>query len=135
MASQLGQLKRLPYHSPLRFLGYFAILESLLTHAPKPSDPYDSITRQVIKKLTLLDHRWTPKIDYTPFGDAKPEKVWSRLYSYRSRVAHGGEPDFDGELSVLKNKETALKIVKETTKAVIRQALLEPQLLLDLREC
>ena len=99
MARQLGQLKALPNYSPLRFLGYFAILESLLTHAPKPSDPYSSITRQVQKKLILLDHRWTHKINYGPFGEAKPEKVWSTMYGYRSLIAHGGQPDFSGELS------------------------------------
>jgi hypothetical protein len=135
MARQLYHLKALPHYSPLRFLGYFAILESLLTHAPKPSDPYSSITRQVQKKLILLDHRSTHKIDYGPFGEAKPEKVWATMYGYRSLVAHGGEPDFSGELSLLKNEETALKLIKETAKSVIRQALSEPQLLLDLRDC
>ncbi len=56
-----GQLKALPHFSPLRFLGYFAMLESLLTHAPNPSDPYDSITRQVQKRRALLElwpFRW-----------------------------------------------------------------------------
>jgi len=42
--AQFGHLKGMPYNSPLRVLGYFAILESLLTHHPKPTDPYDSIT-------------------------------------------------------------------------------------------
>ncbi|MGO9116052.1 MAG: hypothetical protein ACLQPD_00380 [Desulfomonilaceae bacterium] len=135
IAWQLGQLKGLPHHSPLRFLGYFAILESLLTHAPKPLDPYDSITRQVKKKLILLDHRWAHQIDYSSFGDAKPETVWATMYHYRSLVAHGGEPNFTGKLSLLKNEETALTLIKETAKAVVRQAIFEPQLLLDLRDC
>ncbi len=51
---QLAGLKALPYRSPLRFLGYFAMLEGLLAHKPNNTDPYDSITRQVKKKLTLL---------------------------------------------------------------------------------
>ena len=57
------------------------------------------------------------------------------MYGYRSLIAHGGEPDFTGKLSLLKDEETALKLIKETAKAVIRQALSEPQLLLDLRDC
>ena len=61
LVRQLTALKGLPHDSTLRFLGYFAILESLLTHAPKPSDPYDSITRQVKKKLALLDNRFPVK--------------------------------------------------------------------------
>src|SRR5207247_10961722 len=44
---QLANRKSLLRASPLLLLGYFAILESLLTHNPKPTDPYDSITRQL----------------------------------------------------------------------------------------
>jgi hypothetical protein len=57
------------------------------------------------------------------------------MYDYRSRVAHGGVADFTGKLRILRNHEEALKLVKDTTKAVIRHALKEPQLLIDLREC
>lgn len=135
LATQLSQLKELPHTSPLRFLGYFAILESLLTHPPKPTDPYDSITRQVKKKVALLDHRWGNTLDYKAFGGATPETVWSKMYTYRSLVAHGGAPEFTGDLAALGSHENALTLVKETVKSVIRHALDEPQLLLDLREC
>jgi Apea-like HEPN len=135
MITQLMGLKGFPYDSPLRFLGYFAILESILTHAPKPEDRYDSITRQVKKKLALLDARWSPKIDYSPFGGAKPEKVWGTMYEYRSAIAHGGTADFAPDLRLLKGPAEALTLLKQTVKAVIRQALIEPELLRDLREC
>jgi hypothetical protein len=39
------ELMDLPRFSPLQILGYFAVLESILTHAPNPDDRYDSITR------------------------------------------------------------------------------------------
>jgi hypothetical protein len=132
---QLQQLKTFPHHSPLKFLGYFAILESLLTHAPKPIDPYDSITRQVKKKLGLLNNRFARKIEYSPFGGARPEKVWTAMYHYRSLLAHGGDPEFTRDLAVLKSRETALTLIKETVKSTIRHGLLEPQLLADLKEC
>jgi hypothetical protein len=135
LAGQLGQVKALPHLSPLRFLAYFAILESLLTHAPKQSDPYDSITRQINAKLSLLNHRFPKAIDYRAFGDAPPATVWARMYAYRSRLAHGGTARFDGDLQILASHDAALALIKETVKAVIRQALLEPRLLLDLREC
>lgn len=135
IASQLVTLKSLPYLSPLRFLGYFALLESLLTHAPKPEDRYDSIIRQVKKKLALLDARWTSKIDYRSFAGLTPEHVWAKMYEYRSAVAHGGTPDFSGSLKSLGSPECALALIKNTLKAVIRQSLAEPQLLRDLREC
>lgn len=135
LTGQLAQLKAFPHSSPLRFLGYFAILESILTHAPKPSDPYDSITRQVMRKLALLNHRFPRGMDYSAFGGAPEETVWKRMYGYRSQLAHGGQPQFTGEFQVLVSHNAALKLIKEAVKATIRHALSEPQLLVDLREC
>jgi hypothetical protein len=132
---QLQDLEALPPSSPLRFLGYFAVLEALLTHLPKPTDPYDSITRQIKKKVSLLDHRWQPTIDYSSFAGADPERIWTKMYAYRSSLAHGGAPTFDGELQILESHDNALKLVKQTVKAIIRQALIEPELLADLRDC
>lgn len=135
LLDQLGSLKGLPDESPLRFLGYFALLESLLTHQPEPTDPYDSITRQIVNKLNLLDHRLPRPIDYGQFGNVPPETVWKKMYKCRSLVAHGGEPDFSKDLHVLRSQEDSLKLIKDTTKAVIVQALREPQLVADLRQC
>lgn len=50
-------------------------------------------------------------------------------------LAHGAEPLLTGELHVLGNHDRALRLIKETVKSTIRQALEEPQLLVDLREC
>lgn len=135
LARQLQDLEAVPSHSPLRFLGLFAVLESLLTHPPKPTDPYDSITRQIKKKVALVDHRCQPHLDYSAFGDSDPEKIWTKMYIYRSALAHGGAPTFDGELQMLGNHANALRLVKQAAKAVIRQALIEPQLLADLKDC
>jgi hypothetical protein len=132
---QLQDLEAVPRHSPLQFLGHFAVLEALLTHPPKPTDPYDSITRQVKKKLALLDHRSEASIDYSSFGEANRETVWAKMYAYRSTLAHGSAPTFDGDLQLLGSHAKALELVKQTTRAVIRQALIEPQLLSDLRDC
>jgi len=110
-------------------------LEALLTHAPVPTDPYDSITRQIKKKLTLLNHLLLYPIDYSDFGAAALEKIWAKMYDYRSTVAHGGKPNFANEHKLLKSHQCALNLVQETAKAVITQALREPQLILDLREC
>ncbi len=58
------------------------------------------------------------------------------MYHYRSLLAHGGVPNFqERELRILRNHDNALKLLKDTVKATIRQALIEPQLLVDLREC
>ena len=135
LVRQLRDLDGLPTQSSSRFLGYFAILEAVLTHSPNPTDPYDSITRQIKKKLELLNHRFDPHIDYSRFGNAAADTIWGKMYSCRSSLAHGGEPDFGRELSLLGDQANALKLVKEAVKKVIRQALIEPQLLADLRDC
>lgn len=132
---QIRHLRSLPRKSPLLFLGYFGVLESLLTHAPKPADPYDSITRQVKKKLNLLNHRWRTPLDYSVFGATTHEMIWSKMYGYRSVLAHGGTADFKTDLKILKNHDQALRLLRDTVKAVTRQALYEPQLLTDLKEC
>jgi Apea-like HEPN len=133
---KLRELNDMSHKSPLRFLGYFAVLESLLTHAPKPTDPYDSITRQVKKKILLLNRRFEKPLDISRFGSVGHESLWGKMYSYRSAIAHGGSTDFNkGELQALLSPEDALKLLAETTRAVARHALVEPQLVADLREC
>jgi hypothetical protein len=136
LIAQLRSLKALQHQSALRFLGYFAVLEALLTHAPKPTDPYESITRQVKQKVALLNHRWKTPLDYTPFGNSPSHTIWTAMYYYRSKLAHGGNVDFtDGKLRVLGSHERALKLLIETVKATMRHALDDPRLLIDLREC
>lgn len=132
---QMLDLQGIPPKSPLRFLGYFGILESLLTHKPNPEDPYDSITRQIKKKIALLNNRWRPRIEYDSFGGKNAEKVWTMMYDYRSSLAHGDTPNFQGKLELLGSPDKALALLKRIVKAVVRQALIEPELIGDLREC
>jgi hypothetical protein len=136
MASAIGQLKEMDRRSHLVVLGYFAMLESLLTHQPKPSDPNESITRQIKKKVALLDNRWSPRIDYRAFSGAPPDRIWEKMYAYRSILAHGEKPDFErGNLQTLGGSAQALSLVKETVKSIARFALVDPQLLQDLKDC
>lgn len=135
MIEQCVELEAFPQHSPLLFLGYFALLESILTHQPRKNDTIDSITRQIIKKVALLNNRWANPLDYSKFMGAKPETIWAAMYSYRSCLAHGGRPDFEKELRVLHDRWNALQLLKQTVKLVLRQLLSEPQLIADLRNC
>jgi hypothetical protein len=50
-------------------------------------------------------------------------------------LAHGGAPTFNGKLKMLRSHGHALELEKQTVKAVIRQALIKPQLLSDLKDC
>ncbi len=132
---QLLNLQALDADSDVAFLGYFSVLESLLVHKPDPRDPTDSITRQVKKKITLLDNRWRQKLDYSSFGNAKPEAIWAKMYEMRSAIAHGDTPDFKKSLKSLKDRTSARALLIRTVRAIARHALLEPQLVVDLREC
>jgi hypothetical protein len=133
--SGIQALQALPPYSPLTFLGYFGLLESLLTHQPDPKDPLDSITRQVKKKVALLDNRFQRRLDYSPFAPATPDKIWTKMYEYRSRLAHGGAPNFEGSIAALGDDKKTLELINQTVKAAVRHALQEPQLIVDLRNC
>lgn len=134
--NRIKQLDTIPKSSPFRFLGYISVLESLITHAPDPKDPYDSLTRQVRQKMLLVGRRSLIPIPYGVFGDdVKPESLWTCLYKYRGAIAHGTTPDFDRRLQCLKNPAKALEFISCATVAVMRQALEEPDLIADLHAC
>ncbi len=124
-------------HQSLRLLGYFSVLESLLTHQPAKGDPYDAITRQVKQKLLLLQPRFSHPLTLPDCGPgAKPGAIWSRAYALRSIIAHGGKPDFRGsDLRPLQNLLTAIELIAGVTWRVMRAALEEPRLLADLKAC
>jgi hypothetical protein len=128
----LLELKDLPRFSPLQVLGHFAILESVLTHQPNPEDRYESITRQITQKLALLNGRWHPRLDYSAFAGASHERIWAKMYGYRSAIAHGRTPDFKSQLSLLKDADSANALIRDAVKKSICQAYLEPQLVSDL---
>ena len=74
-----------------------------------------------------------------PYGvfdtDESPDRLWTRLYEYRSAVAHGATPNFEGRLKCLRDHATALEFISCATVALMRQALEEPDLIADLKAC
>lgn len=120
----------------LTILGYFIVIESLLTHRPDPKDPTDSIGRQIRSKMRLLGNRMASPLNYQVFGDTDVAKIWPALYDYRSVLAHGGSPDFgSGKLSRLKDEETVITFLQTACRRLLCQAVEEPLLFLDLKEC
>lgn len=133
----LDSLSFIAKNSPFQVIGLFSIIEILITHNPKLEDRGDSITHQMQAKIPLLSKRFQTPLDYSWFfGDAGVKKVWQGLYGYRSAVAHGGTPDFQSrDLKILKNSHNADSFLREVVKALLRQALKEPQLYKDLQSC
>ena len=131
---EFSQLKALPRLSNIIVLGYFSIIEALVTHDPKKD--FDSLNHQISTKMTLLSKRFERPLDYDgQFGETEWEKAWKKLYAYRSALAHGSTVDFKNELKVLKDQATALNFLKEATKLTLLFAMREPELLADLKRC
>ncbi len=127
-------VRRLPIHSPLTTLGYFAILEMILTHDPAENGNIRTLTHQLRKKIPLVTRRPQASLDYSPFGNqVNEEKVWTLLYAFRSAVAHGAEPDFANKLLLLGHSQRVHAFLRNATRAILRHCLREPQLVADLR--
>lgn len=119
-----------------KVLSYFTIIEGLLTHNPIDPTNVDSITRQITSKVILLNKRLDKQIDLKIwFGDINERKLFSKLYAYRSAIAHGLKIDFAGDFQIFKNEMHVLKFIKELAKSILRASLKEPQLINDLKEC
>jgi len=126
-------LPKLTGYDEFMTLGLFSIIESILTHNPK-SD-VDSIGHQITSKVKLLSNRFTNKIDYSFFHNVNHNNIWKKLYEYRSKIAHGGRIDFKNSLKMLEDSYTVQQFLEMFLKLLLRSALNEPQLYLDLKEC
>lgn len=121
----------------MRTLGYFGIIESLLTHKPDLKDPSDSIGRQIRGKMNLLNSRFKRPLPYSELlGDLPSDDIWKALYEFRSCAAHGTKPNFSkGLLSKLKTADYAMRLTRLAAVATMRHALDEPRLVRDLKLC
>lgn len=129
-------LRSIPLLSRLAILGLFSALESLLTHAPDPKDPSDSLARQIKHKVALIQKRFVRDLDYKKwFDNIKEENLWKKLYLYRSLVAHGEKAHISGKLEELKSTESVVSFLREVLKLLLAEALDEPELITDLKEC
>lgn len=136
-------LDNLPDSSPLKVLGYFAVIEGLLSHAPQNSDRMDSIQRQLIRNINLLNNRLRKinrEIQFNDFGDTKPEKVLTKLYAYRSAIAHGNntEKPLNDISQIRPSGEHADRLwvhdwLRNMTKKLLLGAIIEPELVSDLK--
>jgi hypothetical protein len=128
------QLKSLPRNSSMVILGYFAVIESLVTHDPK--DDFDSLNHQISTKMSLLSKRFERQLDCDGhFGQLDVEQIWKKLYGYRSALAHGTPADFKTKFQILKDPSCALTFLKEAAKLTLLFAMKEPEFLADLKKC
>lgn len=133
------ELKFVSTRRPLYVLGLFSIIEGLLT-TPQDDTTGNSLTHQIKEKLTLFGNRFPKPIDFkvhlpgTKQLDFK--KVVSRLYQYRSTVAHGSPIDFEtGELKDLQRHDFVCAFLRVLVRRLIVQAINEPALFRDIKRC
>lgn len=131
-----ADIRRLPDHSRFRVIGYFSIIESLITHSPRLAESLDSISHQLAGKLKLIGNRMlgAPTIPQT-FPKTTEAKIWKKLYSYRSSLAHGNTIDFPQDFALLESPEKAAGFLHEFTRCLLLHSLTEPRLFEDLKEC
>jgi hypothetical protein len=130
---QFLQLRRIPESMPIRFLGSFAILESLLTRNPRDEDPMSSLGYQIRTKMQLLERRFVHAVAYP--RNLESSKYWSKMYSHRSAIAHGNFAAMDKPPKEIGSTSDALAFVEGIVSRVMRVALDEPQLMADLKVC
>lgn len=132
--------------NPFKFLGYFSIIEGLLTYKPNNTDNLDSIQKQLIRNINLINNRVESSgrigIDYQFFNNSGLKKIFSKLYSLRSDIAHGSEFNsaFQDVLKLTGKKHCdeylarhlVYSWLRDLTKMVLMHAFVEPLLYLDL---
>lgn len=129
-------LKALPRQSSMLVIGYFSIIEALIAHKPRLHESLDSINHQLQSKLILLAKKFQRKLDYQEFFDGMTEeKIWKRLYSYRSAMAHDTLVNFDSEFKDLKGQSNVLGFLREVVKLLLLFALRDPVFVADLKNC
>jgi hypothetical protein len=135
----LDEIRLLPDASEPTVLALFGIIESLTTHIPEPKDTLDSIRRQLRNKMKLLRKRFARPIEAAAYFDSSlagdSEKLWNKLYDYRSKLAHGATPDFSRDFKGLKQRRNVALFLKEIVRLLVIVGLKEEDFLSDLRDC
>lgn len=135
--SNYMNLRRLPKGSAILAVAYFSIIESLVTHPPRLTETLDSISHQLRNKIILLSRKFEHSINYNDrFGKIGMEKLWSKLYGYRSAIAHGTKVDFNNtKYSILKSNEDVSWFLMAIVKELIILSCRDPIFFSDLKKC
>lgn len=129
-------LKYVDETSDLVILGYFSIIEMLITHPPRLNESLDSISHQIVNKINLLEKMFHRNINYHDyFKDTKKETIWKKLYAYRSDIAHGNVMDFDRKFELLISKENINKFLIENIKNILLFSIYNTDFINDLKKC
>lgn len=117
---------------PWYALRLFTVLEGLVCRAPDDRDLVASIGRQLQRKAEMLLKRAQfPHVDYSVFGDAKPDTLWKALYDLRSGTAHGRPVEFK---PILGSWDRVCPFLRDAVRRLLVVALQEPDFVAEIRE-
>lgn len=132
--TMLKDVQLVSEQSRLHVIGYFAIIECLITHKPRQAESLDSISHQFQGKLELLTNQiGINSFVKKYFGENKTP--WKKLYGFRSELAHGKSVDFKKDFQQLISQKNVKSFMAELTRHILLYAVKHPQLFLDLKEC
>jgi len=130
---RFDSLRAIDWYSDYRVIGLFSVIEALLTHNSR-----HALSHQIQTKVPLLLHRpYTRTIEQNDYFDdqAKEDTLWSKLYRYRSVLAHGGVADFEDDLKILKSHAAVTNYLHEIVRILLIHSLNETVLVTDLQAC
>jgi len=126
------ELENLPNKSYFKTLGYFTIIEQLITHRPKKSD---SILKQMKTNIPKINSSLSNKINFNLWFENHTEsQIVTNLYEFRSSIAHGRKFSFKGKSKIFLNKILVQKFMKDLVKKVIISALHNPEFTNKIKE-
>ena len=125
-------LREVPRTSPLKIVGHCSVFEMLLTRRPRSCDD-DSVSRQFRHKLCAFVQRSSSHGCWLAEDRQRTKSFWSKIYDYRSRIAHGGQIDFDKELSGLAGYYEIEEYLCSFSRRLIRIALEHPDVISELK--
>lgn len=115
-----------------QYLSLISIIECLII----TDNSEESITKQFVKKSIFILKRLKKPIeikDYFKNSDIKLDKFLKLLYQYRSSIAHGDFPDFNGKLQEIKDTKILYNFLNDFVKELIVFAIEYPELISDIK--
>lgn len=123
------RLRVQPQYSDLMIIGLFSVIECLITYKPN-MDKDPSLTKQVTTNMLEIEQHFDSKVDHADYFDlSDKEKLWKGLYEYRSRIVHGNQTVFTGNIRHLKNRTAVTEFLIGIVKRLLRATLIDPSLL------
>jgi hypothetical protein len=126
-------------NSPFKLLSYISIIESLITYQPK-NNADTIISKQLGQKVQFLYNNFMENLSFeTYFKGANTNTISTiinKIYTYRNDIAHGNIPQMNKELKIIQlNEVNVIPFLDALLRKILRIAITNPNLIIDLKAC